>query len=141
MITVLGITGNLVHLLLPLSTPDAHAESFNIKPGAWEMSVTTVTSGMKLSPELSAKMAPQRAHMEQMMKAREGKPHTMTTRSCITQEDLSQDRIIRNGRRRRGHGGAVQVKVLSKSSTKLVMTNYAQALPLRHALLVEAKTP
>ena len=125
MITVLGITVSLVHLLLTL-TPDAHAESFNIKPGAWEMSVTTVTSGMKLSPELSAKMAPaQRAHMEQMMKAREGKPHTMTTRSCITQEDLSQDRIIKE-MEDEDEDTAVQckVKVLSKSST-----NYAQALP------------
>lgn len=143
MITVLGITVSLVHLLLT-RTPDAHAESFNIKPGAWEMSVTTVTSGMKLSPELSAKMAPaQRAHMEQMMKAREGKPHTMTTRSCITQEDLSQDRIIKE-MEDEDEDTAVQckVKVLSKSSTKLVLDQLCPGPPPSTThFMVEAKTP
>ncbi|HBH79768.1 MAG TPA: hypothetical protein DDY39_08075, partial [Nitrospira sp.] len=87
-IALLGVMVSLDNVLLS-ATPDAQAESFNVKPGAWEMTVTTVTSGMKLSPELSAKMTPaQRAQMEQMVKSREGKPHTITSHSCITKEDL-----------------------------------------------------
>jgi len=75
---------------------DARAESLNVKPGVWEMTMTTIASGMKLSPEMATNMTPaQRVQMEQMMKAREGKPHTMTVPSCVTQEDVSQDRIIK----------------------------------------------
>lgn len=142
-ITLLGITGSLAHLLLT-PTPDAHAESINVKPGVWEMTVTTVASGMKLSPELSAKMTPaQRAQMEQMMKAREGKPHTMTTRSCITKEDLNQDRIIKQ-MEDEDEDPAVQckVKVLSKSSSKLVLDQLCPGPPPSTThFTVEAKTP
>ena len=113
------------------SVPNAQAESFNIKPGTWEMTVTTVASGMKLSPELSAKMTPaQRAQMEQMIKSREGKPHTMTSHSCITKEDLSQDRIIKE-MEDEDEDTAVQckVKVLSKSSSKLVLDQLCPGPP------------
>ncbi|MBK8276673.1 MAG: DUF3617 domain-containing protein [Nitrospira sp.] len=130
MITLLGITV-ICNPFLLAPTPDVHAESFNIKPGAWEMSVTTVTSGMKLSPELSAKMAPaQRAHMEQMMKAREGKPQTRNAQACITKEDLSQDRIIKE-MEDEDEDTAVQckVKILSKSSTKLVLDQLCPGPP------------
>jgi hypothetical protein len=130
MIIIVGTIVTFSHL--PLTpTPSAHAESFNIKPGAWEMTVTTMASGMKLSSELSAKMTPaQRAQMEQMIKAREGKPHTMTAQSCITKEDLSQDRIIKE-MEDEDEDTAVQckVKVLSKSSSKLVLDQLCPGPP------------
>jgi hypothetical protein len=130
---VITRAGILVTLNTLLLTPmlGAHAESFNIRPGAWDMTVTTVASGMKLSPELSARMtAAQRAQMEQMIKSREGKPHTMTAQSCITKEDLSQDRIIKEIEDE-DEDTAVQckVKVLSKSSSKLVLDQLCPGPP------------
>lgn len=142
---VIALVGIMVTLddFLPAPTPDAHAESFSVKPGAWEMTVTTVASGMKLSSELSAKMTPaQRAQMEQMIKSREGKPHTMTTQSCITKEDLSQDRIIKE-MEDEDEDTAVQckVKVLSKSSSKLVLDQLCPGPPSSTThFTVEAKT-
>lgn len=129
-IVLLGVMVSLDNVLFS-ATPDAQAESFNVKPGAWEMTVTTVTSGMKLSPELSAKMTPaQRAQMEQMVKSREGKPHTMTSHSCITKEDLSQDRIIKE-MEDEDEDTAVQckIKVISKSSSKLVLDQLCPGPP------------
>lgn len=142
---VIVIVGIMVTLddFLPTVTLDAHAESFNVKPGAWEMTVTTVASGLKVSSELSAKMTPaQRAQMEQMIKSREGKPHTMTSQSCITKDDLSQDRIIKE-MEDEDEDTAVRckVKVLSKSSTKLMLDQLCPGPPTSTThFTIEAKT-
>ena len=142
MITLIGVMLTFNPFLFSPAS-EAQAESFNVKPGAWEMTVTTVTSGMKLSPELSAKMTPaQRAQMEQMIKSREGKPHAMTTQSCITKDDLSQDRIIKE-MQDEDEDTAVQckVKVLSKSSTKLVLDQLCPGPPSSTThFTVETKT-
>ncbi len=123
--------------------PAAQAESLNVKPGAWEMTVTTVASGMKLSSEMTAKMTPQqRAHMEQTMKAREGKPHTTTLQSCLTREDVTQDRIIKE-MEDEDDDSAVQckVKVISKSSSKLVADKLCPGpSPSTTHFTIEAKT-
>ncbi|HMS84767.1 MAG TPA: DUF3617 family protein [Nitrospira sp.] len=141
-ITIVGTMITCTHVLL-LPTPDASAEPFNVKPGAWEMTVTTMTSGMKSSSELATKMTPaQRAQMEQMRNAREGKPHTMTAQSCITTDDLSQDRIIKE-MEDEDEDTAVQckVKVLSKSSSKLVLDQLCPGPPSSTThFTVEAKT-
>ncbi len=120
-------------LLIPI--PDAHAESFHIKPGAWDIAV----SGMTVSSELSAKMTPaQRAQLEQRMKAREGKPHP----SCITEEDLNQDRIIKE-MEDEDEDPEVQckIKVLSKSSSKLVLDQLCPGPPSSTThFIIETKT-
>jgi Protein of unknown function (DUF3617) len=130
--------------LLPAALSDVHAESFNIKPGAWKMTVTTTLSGMKPSPEPSAKMTPaERSHMEQMIKARERKPHTMMFHSCLTKEDLSQDRIIKE-MEDEDEDPAIQcrLKVLSKSSSKLVLDQLCPGPPSSTThFTVGAKTP
>lgn len=134
----------LVLGLCILMAADAQAESFNVKPGAWEMTVTTVASGMKLSSDMAAKMTPlQRAQMEQMMKAREGKPHTTTLQSCLTKDDVSQDRIIKE-MEDEDDDGEVQckVKVISKSSSKLVINKMCPGpSPSATHFTIEAKTP
>jgi hypothetical protein len=100
-VSVLGF-GLMLGPCIPTLAPSARAESLNVKPGAWEITMTTVASGMKLSPEIAANMTPaQRVQMEQMMKAREGKPHTMTAPSCLTKEDVAHDRIIKDDGGRR----------------------------------------
>jgi hypothetical protein len=141
-IAVVGL-GVSVDLFLSMQVPSARAESLQVKPGAWEMSVTTVASGMKLTPEMAAKMTPlQRAQMEQMMKAREGKSHTTTLQSCLTKEDVSQDRIIKE-MEDEDDDGEVQckVKVISKSSSKLVIDKICPGpSPSTTHFTIEAKT-
>lgn len=136
--------GLMVALCMATLTPNAQAESLNVKPGAWELTVTTVTSGMKLSPEMSANMTPaQRAQMERMMKAREGKPHTMTAPSCITKEDISYDRIIKE-MEDEDEDAAVKckIKVISKSSSKLVLDQLCPGPPASTThFTIDAKTP
>jgi len=135
--------GLVLGLCVPMLVVDARAESFNVKPGAWEMIVTTVASGMKLSPEMAAKMTPlQRTQMEQMMKAREGKPHTTTLQSCLTKDDVSQDRIIKE-MEDEDDDSEVQckVKVISKSSSKLIIDKICPGLaPSTTHFTIEAKT-
>ncbi len=141
-LAALGV-GLILGLCVPMLALDARAESLNVKPGAWEMTVTTVASGMKLSPEMAAKMTPlQRAQMEQMMKAREGKSHTTTLQSCLTKDDVSQDRIIKE-MEDEDDDGAVQckVKVISKSSSKLVIDKLCPGpSPSTTHFTIEAKT-
>ena len=141
-IILVGIMFGLDNFL-SAATPNAQAESLNVKPGAWEMTMTTVASGMKLSPEMSANMTPaQRAQMEQMMKAREGKPHTMTAPSCITKEDVSHDRIIKEMEEEDDDPAQCKVKVISKSSSKLVIDQICPGPPPSTGhLTIEAKTP
>ena len=135
--------GVVVELSTPILVPSARAESFNVKPGAWEMTVTTVASGMKLSPEMAAKMTPlQRTQMEQMMKAREGKPHTTTLQSCLTKDDVAQDRIIKE-MEDEDDDSEVQCKVtvISKSSSKLVIDKMCPGpSPSTTHFTIEAKT-
>ena len=142
-VAVVGI-GIVLDGFLPTLTPNAQAESLNVKPGAWELTVTTVTSGMKLSPEMSANMTPaQQAQMERMMKAREGKPHTMTAPSCITKEDISYDRIIKE-MEDEDEDAAVKckIKVISKSSSKLVLDQLCPGPPASTThFTIDAKTP
>jgi hypothetical protein len=60
------------------------------------MSITTLTSGSLIPPDLLAKTPPeQRARIEQSMQPRSGKPMTHTSKECVTQEDLDQDRMLK----------------------------------------------
>jgi hypothetical protein len=105
--------------------------------------MTTVASGMKLSPEMAANMTPaQRVQLEQMMKAREGKPHTMTVPSCLTKEDVAHDRIIKEMEEEDDAAGQCKAKVISKSSSKLVIDQICPGPPASTGYLtIEAKTP
>ena len=75
-------------LVLPITTI---ADQLNIRPGLWEMTSTTHTSGMPPLPKsMMDNMTPaQRAEMEASMKAEAAKgPQTETERQCITKEDI-----------------------------------------------------
>lgn len=119
----------------------ANAESLNVKPGAWEITTTTMTSGSKVSPELSTRLTPaQRAKVEQALKARDGKP--MTTQSCLTKEDVSHDRIIKEMEDEDDEGDAkCTIKVISKSPSKLVVDQMCLGpSPSTTHMTIEAKT-
>lgn len=92
---VIATLGLIPNFLLSGMESDARADSFNAKPGAWEMTHTGLSSGMLVPPEALAKMPPeQRANFEQAMQARAGQSGSRAIKSCVTKEDLDQNRII-----------------------------------------------
>ena len=63
----------------------------DVKPGLWETTVTSQTSGMPpIPPEALARLTPeQRARMEAVLKQREAQgPKTNTTKSCATKDQI-----------------------------------------------------
>ena len=115
------------------------AASFNAKPGAWQMSMNTLIVGTPLSPEVLATMPPEkRAKVEKAMKERAARPVTRSHQTCVTPEDLDQDRIVRTEK----NDARCTRKVVSKSATRIVME---QSCPEPHAstsqVTIEAKTP
>lgn len=68
-------------------------QPLNVKPGLWETTMTTTTSGeMPIPAELLSKLTPeQRARMEQKMKDNSGeKTRTLTDKSCVTKEQIEE---------------------------------------------------
>jgi hypothetical protein len=115
------------------------AASVNVKPGAWQLSMSTLVIGNPLSPEALASMPPEkRAKVEKAMKERAAKPVTFSHKACVTQKDLDQDRIIQSDT---GDSKCTR-KVVSRSATKLVMEQFC---PEPHAstsqMTIEARTP
>jgi len=125
--------------IIPLMASCARADSFNAKPGAWEMTITTLTTGMPAPPDVLAKMSPeQRAKIEAMMQARAGKPSTHGYPSCLTQKDLDEDRIIKKSD---GEDQCTQ-KVITKSANRLVLEKTCPAPRASTSkMTMEAKTP
>ena len=127
--------------LIPGMATPALADSFNAKPGAWEMSVTTLASGSLIPPDVLAKLPPeQRAKIEQSMQARSGKPMTHASKECVTQEDLDQNRMIKEENEE--DGPQCTTTVISKSSSKLVIERTCPAPRASTSqMAMEAKTP
>ncbi len=49
--------GLILGLCIPMLALDARAESLNVKPSAWEMTMTTVTSGIIAVQDSRARVA------------------------------------------------------------------------------------
>ena len=80
-------------LSLPVS-----AASFNARPGAWEMVLSTTIAGNPIPPETMAKMTPEkRALVEEALKARVSNPIAATYKVCITQEELDDAKRYMTG--------------------------------------------
>ena len=95
----------------------AHAESFNAKPGAWEVTVTTTTTGIPIAAAALAELAPdKRAQIEKMLKEQDGKPSVNSYKTCITQDELDQNHFINSK-----DNAQCTKKVRSKSPVKLVL--------------------
>lgn len=140
-VVVLAILGLLPNPFLSTFTPAALADSLNAKLGAWEMTSTSTTSGTLIPPDTLAQMPPERrAQVEAAMKARSGKPHSFTTKECLTKEDLDLNRILKD--EDEDEGLQCTTKVMSKSSSKLVMerTCPAPRASTTHSSF-EAKSP
>jgi hypothetical protein len=111
----------------------AHAQAFNAKTGAWEM--TTTISGMALPPDVLAKMpADRRAMAEKMMADRNGQP--VVHKSCVTKEDLAQDKFAR------ASNPQCTIKTVTRTSTKLVQETVCPGPPATNGTLTfELKSP
>ena len=121
-------------LALPLA---AHAQSFNAKPGAWEM--TTTMTGNAIPPETLAKMPPDRRAMVEKIMADNGGAdgQTSTRKSCVSQEDLDR---VNFGRQPRQSG--CTTTTTSRTPTKIVMaTSCSGPPPITGTMSFEAKTP
>ena len=106
----------LITVLALACTPAWAADSFNARPGAWENTVTTSTSGMVIPPEALAKMPPERrAMVEKMMGDKNGGGgSTRTQKTCVKKEDLDQGRFLTRTRE------GCKVDVITRTPTRLV---------------------
>src|SRR5690348_14518665 len=86
----------------PKNTPQAgqpagvKLQPMNVKPGLWETTTTiTVAGEMPIPAEVLNRLTPeQRARMEARMKANSsGHTNTNTHKSCVTKEDLENQRL------------------------------------------------
>ncbi len=87
----------LAGMLVPAMWAADSLTPLSIKPGEWEMTRTTQTTGAPPIPaELLDKMTPeQKARMDAAMKARAAKgATTKTDRRCITKEDLNKPFVL-----------------------------------------------
>lgn len=117
------------------------AASLNAKTGAWEITTSSVTNGITMPPEVLAKMPPeQRAKIEKSMQARDGKVRTHVTKSCVTKEELDQDRMLKSDEDQDGR--QCNKTLVSKSSSKIVMERTCTGpRPSKSTMVVEAKSP
>lgn len=129
-----------IAVAITVGTPlHALAAAFNAKPGAWEMTISTLVAGNLIPPEALANLPPEkRAQIEETMKARAGKPSTHTYKTCVSQKELDQDNILKS----ENDDSKCTRKVLSKSATKIVVE---QTCPAPRAstsqMTIEATTP
>jgi hypothetical protein len=134
-------TRNLIRCAIALTVAMplfALADSFNAKPGAWEITTTTLTNGMMIPAEALAGMPPeQRARIEQSMMARSGKPSTHVTKSCVTKSDLDRDSMLKSDDEEN-----CKKKIVSKSASKIVYEETCTGEnAYKSTVKVESRTP
>jgi hypothetical protein len=89
----MNVPGKLMLPLLAGALPVLAADSLNVKPGLWETTTVTSSTGMPALPkEMMDQLPPaQKAQMESAMKQMGiGAPSTRTDTSCVTAEDLKK---------------------------------------------------
>ena len=114
----------------------ARAQPFDVNPGTWE--TTTTMSGNLVSPDMLAKLTPERRAMVEKMMADKGISGGKPTvgRSCVRKEDLDKDNFGRPP------ADNCTQTTTSRSPTRLVMeTTCSGPPPLKGTVVIEAKTP
>ena len=78
-------------IALALASTGAYADPLDVKPGLWEITVTTKMSGMP--PIDTSKVTPeQKARFEAAMKALQAKgPRVRVRKACMTQERIERE--------------------------------------------------
>ena len=115
----------------------AFADSINVKVGAWEMTATTLMTGITVPAEALASVPPdQRAKMEEALQAYAGKPNVHVAKTCVTKEDLDQDRLLKLDEENQ-----CKRNIISKSASKIVFEQTCEAPgPSRSTVVIEART-
>lgn len=125
-------------LALIVATPlCAFADSINVKTGAWEMTSTTLMTGIMVPAKAQANLSPeQRAKIGEIVQAHTGKPIVHVTKTCVTKEDLDQDRLLESD-----NENQCNKKIISKSASKIVFEQTCEAPgPSKSTVTIEAKT-
>jgi hypothetical protein len=105
----------------------ARAESFTLKPGAWEVTRTITSTGITLPEAVLANMSPaQRAAIEKRMLARSGKPQTHTARSCVKRANMDLDQLTQS-LTEAGKQSRCTTKITSRSANKYTFERTCQA--------------
>jgi len=80
---------------LPLAL---HAETIDLKTGAWAVDAETQTTGVTIPKNVLDQMPPeQRAKVERTMRANDGKVVKHTIHTCVTKEDLKNSAVFDSG--------------------------------------------
>ncbi len=103
-------------LILPVA---AAAAQLNVKPGLWEVNMTSESSGQMPIPEsMLARLTPeQRARVAAAMQSQMNRPTAHVYKSCVTRADLDKP----FGMDRHDAEENCTDKVLSKSSTSMTV--------------------
>jgi hypothetical protein len=127
-----------ITVLATITPIPVFADSLNAKTGAWEITTTTLITGMPAPAGAFANMSPeQRAKIEKGLQARAGKPNTQTGKSCITKEDLDKDHVIKSDNEER-----CSRKVLSREKNKVELETACPAPDASTTIVkIEAVTP
>jgi hypothetical protein len=102
-------------LLFPMMSWAAD-QPIDIKPGLWEITMTSQTSGVPPIPNLDQMTPEQRARIEAAMKGLAG-PRTTTARKCITRDDIQKAIAEASS----GKNNSCSPKLVSSSASKLVL--------------------
>jgi hypothetical protein len=133
-----------IFMLAAAAPLGAHASPLGAKPGAWEATTTTVMSGItekqmpNIPKEQLDKMSPeQRAQVENMMNLRNGKPVTMTRKSCVKDTD-NMDKLTSDDPARKD----CKKKIISQTATSIeVEVNCTKPRTSTVRIKVEATSP
>jgi len=104
-------------LLAPFAL--AHAESLDIKPGLWQITVTASNLTAMIPPEAIANLPPQMR--DQVMARMQQASHPQTHQTCMTQEKIQKGIDLTN----QTHGDCTELKV-NQTSRSIEVTAQCQ---------------
>lgn len=83
-------------MVVAITAEPAFSAPLNLRTGAWEMTLTTVTTGNVITPSALEKLQPeQREQIERSMLERSGKPSIQVHKTCVTQKDIDEMNLIK----------------------------------------------
>lgn len=133
MMKILRVAPALCLALTSLVSSAALAQSFGVKPGAWENTLTV--SGLTIPPEVLAKMPPDRRAMVEQQLSANGGGQPQVHKRCVKQEDIDKG-FTPNA------NSSCKIDVVSRTATKMLMnTTCSSPVASTGTMSWEAKSP